>query len=436
MMRYLFLHNVRGFANTYVPILDVNFLVGENSTGKTSVLKILKLISSPRFWLGTEGAFEEVELSRFVDVLSAFSTDGTSFDVGLMHGPGDGNGADVSAFLMTFTERRGMPFLSVFSYLKNGTGVRIRFKGESVRYRKLRDLGRVDLTFLKDELFPRWKQEHAEDESGYRTLNAPKGMPLALLVELIEAGSNNGKKTRERPFSALNDFLWLAFHGDIGWIAPIRTKPKQTYDLYRSEFSSEGEHIPYLIRRLLDRETNGDEFRAFLSEIGKASGLFDGVTIKKYGRGATAPFELDVVLNQRKFSIYNVGYGVSQSLPVIVESFVRERGSWLAIQQPEVHLHPRAQAALGDLFFQLATAHEKRFLIETHSDYIIDRFRTRVRKERERAPASQVLFFERDDNGNKVYPIRIQENGELASDQPESYREFFVKEQLRVLDLE
>ncbi|MDP6688819.1 MAG: AAA family ATPase [Alphaproteobacteria bacterium] len=81
-------------------------------------------------------------------------------------------------------------------------------------------------------------------------------------------------------------------------------------------------------------------------------------------------------------NIRNVGYGVSQSLPVIVEILSRSFGSRFAIQQPEVHLHPKAQAALGDLFYQLALVEEKRFIVETHSDFTIDRFMLNYRKKR------------------------------------------------------
>lgn len=54
MDKFIFLDNYRGFTDTLVPIKDVNFLVGENSTGKTSVLAILKLLSPPDFWLQNE----------------------------------------------------------------------------------------------------------------------------------------------------------------------------------------------------------------------------------------------------------------------------------------------------------------------------------------------------------------------------------------------
>jgi predicted ATPase len=125
---------------------------------------------------------------------------------------------------------------------------------------------------------------------------------------------------------------------------------------------------------------------------------------------------------------------VSQSLPVFVEIFTRPKGSWFAIQQPEVHLHPRAQAALGDAFFEMAVGEEKCFLIETHSDFTIDRFRMNYRKKGKK-PNSQVLFFERKGRNNTVTSLAISAQGELSPEQPEGYRQFFVKEEMKLLGL-
>ena len=133
--------------------------------------------------------------------------------------------------------------------------------------------------------------------------------------------------------------------------------------------------------------------------------------------------------------ITNVGYGVSQSLPIVTEIFRRKKGTGFLIQQPEVHLHPKAQAQVGELIFKEAIESNKVFFIETHSDYIIDRIRMLLRKSKKKNLNGKVnlLFFERNDEGNKVTKIPIDDNGNLDSNQPDSYREFFLKEQLDLL---
>jgi predicted ATPase len=178
------------------------------------------------------------------------------------------------------------------------------------------------------------------------------------------------------------------------------------------------------------------KFRDFIEKVGKASGLFQDVRIRNFGRGANVPFELDIVLDGKALNISNVGYGISQALPVLVEALARPHGTWFAIQQPEVHLHPRAQAALGDVFFELAAEDHKVFLVETHSDFTIDRFRMNYKNARRvNKPDSQILFFERRDKHNMVTHVPIGKTGELPTDQPENYRQFFIREQMNLLGM-
>jgi predicted ATPase len=99
-------------------------------------------------------------------------------------------------------------------------------------------------------------------------------------------------------------------------------------------------------------------------------------------------------------------------------------------------LHPRAQGAIGDLIFQLALIEKKKFIIETHSDFILDSYRLNYRSKKYRnRPASQIVFFERTTTGNVLHEIEILENGEISDNQPEAYRTFFLKEQMRLLGL-
>jgi AAA ATPase-like protein len=83
MRKYLFVDNFRGFDNAYVPILDVNFLVGENSTGKTSFLGLLKLIASQRVMFHHDFGDEDVNFGNFGDMVSAHSKDRTYFTIGI-----------------------------------------------------------------------------------------------------------------------------------------------------------------------------------------------------------------------------------------------------------------------------------------------------------------------------------------------------------------
>jgi len=86
----------------------------------------------------------------------------------------------------------------------------------------------------------------------------------------------------------------------------------------------------------------------------------------------------------------------------------------------------------------MAVREQKRFVIETHSDFTIDRFRMNYRRKRlkkDKVPKSQVLFFERIDSRNTITPLPIGVRGELPAEQPSGYREFFIKEEMKLLDV-
>jgi hypothetical protein len=220
----------------------------------------------------------------------------------------------------------------------------------------------------------------------------------------------------------------MPFAQPMSSIAPIRTKPLRTYDECSQEFSAEGAHTPFLIRKLKKASKSRSEFDQYLAHFGESSGLFRSVGVRDFGKQPTSPFAIEITLARNALNLRNVGYGVSQSLPVVVEFFAQPKRSAIAVQQPEVHLHPRAQAALGDVIFRLAVEEHKTFFIETHSDFAIDRFRLNYRKA-EKTPDAQVLFFERTEKGNCVTPLRFTDKGRYPAEQPPAFRSFFLKEE-------
>ena len=437
-MIYLFVDNFRGFTNTFIPIEDVNFLVGENSTGKTSILGLLNLLSDARFWLHQDFDINEVGFTHFNDIVSVGSSERSYFSVGLIETKKEvgKKNIDVNAFLMTFIEEDGRPRLASFVYNIEQTEFRMKFARKRIKYKHtLLDNFDNDKDFI-NKIYSDWIEVYRSDKKGYKFLEIE--IPDERLPPLIISSILEDTVIHKKPKLAGRLTFRFTIFGRVGiaWMAPIRTKPKRTYDAYKVDFSPEGDHTPYIIRKILDQTSESKEFSNFISRIGKESGLFEKVTVKKYGKLPTAPFELQIILGKKELSVCCVGYGVSQSLPVIVELFMRSSGQWFAIQQPEVHLHPKAQAALGDLFFKSAVSDNKKFLIETHSDYTIDRFRMNYRKKNKKVlPKSQIIFFERDRDVNKAYRIQIEEKGELPVDQPAGYRKFFIKEEMKILDL-
>ena len=182
-----------------------------------------------------------------------------------------------------------------------------------------------------------------------------------------------------------------------------------------------------------------------LESFGRESGLFDEISIKSLGNTEGMPFQVQV----RKFTgkgkgrqlkgpqrnLIDVGYGVSQVLPVLTELLDLEPAPLFLLQQPEVHLHPSAQAALGSLFCSVAEQ-DHQLLVETHSDYLLDRVRMDVRDKKTALKPEDVsiLYFERGDLEVNIHSLRLDDMGNVL-DAPRGYRQFFMDEVSRSIGL-
>jgi len=430
-MKYIFIENFRGFKSTLLRIKDVNFFVGENSTGKSSLLKLVGVLNSIEFWLG--GRFITPNLADYAnyeDIVNIHSKYKGSFSIGIfINNSKHTETQKYEAHLMTFVEADGVPKLANYTFVVRGVGVETIIKGASVFYNKV-SIKRIN---VNDEnvkrLFIDWLDSHKKEKENFEKLDIEIGLEGPRMISDIVLGSMSAKTTDHSIFSVPRLFSNLTL------FAPIRTKPDKIYFKGDMTYSSEGTHTPYVIRELLADKAIAKKFETFMRIFGGSSGLFDSVKVKTHGRKKYGPFELDVILFGKSTNITNVGYGVSQILPIVVEIYTARKGTTFGIQQPEIHLHPRAQAYFGDLVFNLAVLQQKQFMIETHSEYIIDRFRLNYRAKDNVQPDAQIVFFEKNRNGNKISTIDILTNGELDSKQPAKYREFFILEEMKLLGL-
>ncbi len=188
-----------------------------------------------------------------------------------------------------------------------------------------------------------------------------------------------------------------------------------------------------------------DSLHDELVTFGREAGLFSDIRVKRHGKQMSDPFQLQVkVRTGPHANIVDVGYGVSQSLPILVDVMTAgesdrggsrgrgAKGRSFLLQQPEVHLHPRGQAELANLFIEAFKKRGHRFLIETHSDYVVDRVRISVRKGLLKPDDVSILYFEPTGNAVTIHNLTLDEHGNLR-DAPAGYRDFFVRETDRLL---
>ena len=222
------------------------------------------------------------------------------------------------------------------------------------------------------------------------------------------------------------------------WIysfAPIRSKPQRTYNPMLEDLSPDGSDVPMIMMNLARvREDLWNSLRSSLREFGKSSGLFTDVDIRKLGASSGDPFQLQVKVRGPKANIIDVGYGVNQILPILVHILSDQTNTVYLMQQPEVHLHPKAQAELSSLFIDLIKQNGNEFILETHSDHMINRARIEIMNNKIAPEDVAVIYLEPVGNKVRVHNIQFDEQANLSG-VPQGYRDFFINESDRLLGL-
>ena len=451
-MERIALKNFRCFREAEdVRLAPLTLLVGENSTGKTSFLAMIRALwdiayqqripdfKEPPYDLGS---FDEIAHyhGEKEDRADSFSA---GFKTHWKHMDDVSN--DAFEFIVEFGEMDTAPVL-IGRRLSCRDG-KIWIKHQQIS----RELHRVSFGTYRGS----WKWEGPLDTGGIWT-DDKFVVPFFFIIDDVKrrigGNGNSGSNLIGLPGSNLPEVEdWglvedLCSFGAFGpdarpyASAPVRSKPHRTYDPSRPTWDPEGDYIPMHLANLYAR--NKEKWRKtkrLLENFGRASGLFNEISIKTFGSKGSGPFQVQIG-NYEKSSrgvrrnLIDVGYGVSQALPVITELLHDDSQSMLLLQQPEVHLHPSAQAALGSLFCDVASW-GRQLIVETHSDYILDRVRLDIRDRKTdlRVEDLSVLFFERGNLDVKIHPVKIDEMGNV--DGPSGYRQFFVDETNRDLRL-
>lgn len=213
---------------------------------------------------------------------------------------------------------------------------------------------------------------------------------------------------------------WL---GDKRWMqTPYRLVVKE---------SIASEEVESLVREVIERVAE--------EEVEDPDALARELTAKLV-QGAKAKLRSLVLVDQRNdtpVSHRDVGIGVSQVLPVLVNAY-GARGELVVIEQPELHLHPRLQAELGDVFIKGARADVGNvFLLETHSEHLLLRLMRRMRETADetvepalalRPEDVQVLYVDPDGPQSIVRELPLNARGELVRAWPGGFFEEGLRE--------
>ncbi len=427
-----------------MPIRPITLLVGENSTGKTSFLgcyqvshnmfhsNLLRTSARPNF---NEAPFL---LGSFRDIASRGSNS-HEFKLGAKL-QFDRNGADCDVDFC-FTSSEAEPIVSQVSF-NFGSAEPLRLTFGSHEKQALGITG-PDITLNVDR--PRLVGPHPNN-----ILDA-----VYYLDRLLDYGESEETLLENKNYQRLRDYVKKYFpirkypnhlvglrpriqrgiftHASyVVGVAPIRSSPRRTYDKYAEESTQFGENLQRLLETKKSRSTPATKL---FFKFGKESQMYSNVKVKWTGRVITDPYQVLVKARGPMTNIMHVGYGVSQVLPIVAEVCAAEPNTLFLLQQPEVHLHPRGQAALASFLVEAATILGHSFIVETHSDNILDRLKIKIRRGDLKSEDFSLLFFAPFRSNVDIQHIELDKRGDLVNPS-KKYRNFFTQETLELLGID
>lgn len=416
----------RGLPDGWHKLKKVNFLVGENSTGKSSFIQLLTLLSSQQFLYSGQATGVIPSISSAHDFISrARSAEFSSIGFA-SYSSAESEEEDGTFYgrIVTYFDVKEALEPCAITAIGSGIGFTIYSDGDDIKL-VTHELPSVKEMASDPSIVEQMHQQAVIGESGeiiYTSEEDDDGFEWrALLMKACGRFEDRGIHAFiiPRPLNTLS-------------YGPMRRAPQRLMHGDSLRFNSTGTHAPLLFRKILQHTP---ELQERLNRFGIASRLFDGVSIEDIEtKAGDAPFVFTLERGGKSFYVDELGYGVSQILPVTFDMLVSDDSHTLLIQQPELHLHPRAQAEFGS-FTHESCQDGPAVVIETHSDFIIDRFRVEqaLAEEGEKV-SSQVMFFDQREGTpeNVLHYMEITNNGEFNFC-PEAYRDFFVQENMKIL---
>ena len=417
------MEDVRCFAERQtLEIRPLTFLVGENSTGKTTVLACFHILADYLRGGGMDFNLHPYAMGTFRDIVRNSKKREKKIQLGFTYKHGN---EDIRTTVKLVEKKEGIePVVSSITMKLTDGEIVVRsedamgrelrldsFDEEQNRYRIACDTDRLNEYSVYFFFPPFTRQSKGE----------------------IAFSEYFKKKTKKFECSPWDIFRTLSVFST----SPVRSRPKRTYDPTREFDDPEGSDIPMLLMRIeTTQQKQWEALKTQLVEFGKSSGLFQNIEIKNFGRSLGGPFQLKFKVRGPNTNIVDVGYGVSQILPILVHilnpNISGHETNFSLLQQPEVHLHPRAQAELSSLLTKLANTGNRSFIVETHSDYMIDRARIEIIRGNILPEHVSLIYFEPKGNIVKVHNISFDKMANMVG-VPPHYGEFFLKESKRLL---
>lgn len=423
------IENFKCFKKVDLELGKLTLLTGANSSGKSSILYgILGPLQSGEFPLQFSPNGKYVNMGNFREMSNRHLKEniikiGFNVDV-------DGNNGNNSIAITTWWSEDKVRKLPVLNNLKldaQGWSLEV-IKNEKYTLNYKLDLDRYSLKNFS------WIEQENLDRF-FSDLNTQLNLAKSINVTINDLyNPEEYKKKGPHTFllSIIINAMKLLFNkldSKINYISSFRLYPERTYyettktDLKVGKFGED-----YVNQVILWETQNSKEYNVLI-EIMKKLYLLEEIKSERLEGGR---FELVVKVNKGgvSASLGDVGFGISQFLPIMVADLQLGEQSTLFVAQPEIHLHPSVQAEFGNYMVDQIKSAKKNYLIETHSEYLLNRVRLAIVKGEISKDDVKVYYFQNDGDDVHTHRLEFTTDGRILN----APKDFFKTYQMDVMD--
>ena len=239
-------------------------------------------------------------------------------------------------------------------------------------------------------------------------------------------GEPFGLELQEPPPITLISSEFKKLFNHIYPLGPTRVHPQRHYHWEGTNPDSVGQSGEYMIDSMLnarvDQQTTPykgqkvpieERISWWLREMDLAYSF----SIKRTSTGTDRDYDVLIqkAPDSTKVTLADMGYGLSQFLPVLVHCYYAPEGSTLILEQPGIHLHPKVQSQLADLLIEVITERKLQILVESHSEHLLNRLQRRVAEEKIAADQTALYFCRYIDGASKIDKLDMDEFGNITN---------------------
>ncbi len=206
----------------------------------------------------------------------------------------------------------------------------------------------------------------------------------------------------------------------ITYLGPLRSYPERLYTISgvsRDSVGIQGEFTPHILY-------HGSETRKKINEWFKRFDILYELKVSEFEEMQLVGKYVSITLNDKRtktpVTLADVGFGINQVLPVIIEGVASPPNTIICVEQPEIHLHPRLQAELAEMIIE-TSKNGKQWIVETHSELLIRRIQRRIRGGALNPDDVSVLYVNPGDDGSKIEVLELDEDGDFTDEWPHGF---------------